>query len=210
MTVKNRCVRINYAGDFHIDIIPSTPGVQGHQPYAVPTRDLHDWVTNDPHGVAAWLKSRDTASGMIDPRGDGALVRSIRAAKRLRDQFFGTDQRLSSLLLVTVLGKHEASRRDYHPPIPDPLYQTNRHDVAYLYDLVRLTLSCLQDDRAEAYLHPTIPGEDLRRGWGASFRDLFLGRLRACTNNLRRGIDSTTEHEAVAAYRAGLGDTFTA
>jgi hypothetical protein len=48
LTPKDRCARIDYAGDFHVDIIPSTQEVLRHQPYAVPTRDQREWTINNP------------------------------------------------------------------------------------------------------------------------------------------------------------------
>jgi hypothetical protein len=207
-TVKNRCVRVNYAGDFHIDIIPSTREVPGHQPFAVPARDLQAWIANDPRGMESWVRLRDAASGMTDARGHGVLVRCIRSMKRWRDQFFGSDPRPSSILLTTILGKHEASRQDYNPPLQGPMYPANRHDAAYLYDLLRLTHSCLQVQISTPFSHPTIIGEDLRHGWDREFTDLFMNRLAASIRSIRQALDATTESEAVRAYKAALGETF--
>src|SRR5713101_6067937 len=37
---RPRCARIDYAGDFHLDIIPATGSLRDYQPLAVPARDL--------------------------------------------------------------------------------------------------------------------------------------------------------------------------
>jgi hypothetical protein len=206
--VKSRCVRVNFAGDFHMDIIPSTKEVAGHAPWAVPTKDLANWLTNDPIGLAKWVREKDAASGMRDGDGDGVFVRSVRYLKRWRDHFFGTDPRPSSILMVTILGRHEASIQSYSPPLPDPSYASNKRDAAYLYDLLRLTHGCTQREESKAFEHPTIAGEDLRRGWDAAFRERFLERVAASVRALKRGIDATNEAEAIEAYKAALGDTF--
>jgi hypothetical protein len=207
---KNRCVRVDYAGDFHVDIIPATTEATGHQPYAVPAMDLSDWTTNDPKGFAHWLKQRDARSGLVDGAGDGVLVRCVRYMKRWRDQFFGEGNPIASLLLTTVLGKHEASSKSYNPPLENPLYPQYSADAAYLYDLARLTHSCLlQPTRpANALRHPTLSNENLARDLSEQDLSLFLKRLDSFIGHLRAAIWAQNSSEAIASYRKAFGDTF--
>jgi hypothetical protein len=205
---KTRCVRINYAGDFHVDIIPSTREASGHQPYAVPARDLSDWVTNDPIGFAQWVRHCDAAAGVVDRNGDGPFTRSVRSLKRWRDHFFGEDSAISSLLLTTILGKHEASRQTYNPPLSDPLYPKYKTDAAYLYDLMRLTHGCLVRPTPGAFMHPTIKDEDLSRNWDRKYLLLFLHRLATCIDHVRKGLYAQSDAESRAHFRRGLGESF--
>src|ERR1700761_9481821 len=50
---KNRCIRLNYAGDFHMDILP---GIQENEweenRIMVPDRELGGWVSSNPRGYA--------------------------------------------------------------------------------------------------------------------------------------------------------------
>ena len=49
---KNRCVRLNYAHQFHLDIIPAEPDqVVGGDAIRVPDRDLRDWTPSNPRGL---------------------------------------------------------------------------------------------------------------------------------------------------------------
>lgn len=208
MTVKNRCVRINYAGDFHMDVIPSTREVPANQPYSVFARDLSEWITNDPRGYVGWLLARDKQSGLPDAENVGVLVRSIRIMKRWRDQFFGSDPRPSSILLTTILGKHEASQQLYNPPLQNPLFPSYRNTAAYLYDLLRLTHDCVQRPGSNPFEHPTIPGEDLRRQWDSEFNKRFLDRLAATIEYLRVAIYDKSESSAIDNYVRAFGETF--
>jgi hypothetical protein len=208
LTRKDRCVRINYAGDFHVDIIPSTPDVVAHPPYAVPARDLSDWITNDPKGFVGWVAKKDAASGMPDLDNVGVFVRSVRYMKRWRDHTFGEASAVSSILLTTVLGNHEASVQTYSPPLTDPLYPTYRHDAAYLFDLLRLTWSCLERPSPKAFMHPTIPGEDLARGWDDNYLTLFRNRLQTCIERLGKGISADNIGDAVRHFKEALGPSF--
>ena len=54
--LKNRCIRLVYAGDFHMDILP---GIQENaidqNKLKVPDRGLGDWVSSNPRGYADWF-----------------------------------------------------------------------------------------------------------------------------------------------------------
>jgi hypothetical protein len=206
---KDRCARINYAGDFHLDIIPSTKEVPAHQPYAVPARNLGNWVTNDPLGFANWVLALDERGGGRDANGDGRFVRSIRVMKRWRDEFFGEKSSLSSILLVTMLGKHEPSG-SYTPALENPLYPAYQHDAAYLYDMLRITYSCIENPPHAAFHNPTIPNEDLARGWDDEYLELFLKRLATCIGHIRDGIYAKSEAEAITHYGRAFRGSFPA
>jgi hypothetical protein len=206
---KNRCARINYAGDFHLDIIPSTREVAEHQPYAVPARDLGSWITNDPRGFAEWVQTRDVRSGGIDTNGDGRFVRCIRMMKRWRDQFFGEQSAVSSILLVTILGKHDPTVKTYSPPLQNSLFPQYQTDAAYLYDMLCLTYSCLQGRiHQSTFHHPTIQDEDLARGWDETYLRLFLERLQKCIDHIQKGIYAQTDAESLLHYGNAFGSTF--
>jgi SMODS domain-containing protein len=99
MIPKERCVRINYAGDFHLDIIPATPSIPSHQPYAVPAKDLASWVVSDPVDFANWVAMIDHRSEGVDADGVGRFVRCARMVKRWRDSFFDAASAPTSILL---------------------------------------------------------------------------------------------------------------
>lgn len=58
--LKNRCVRINYANDFHIDILPSFSAKlnENDTNIKVPDRTLKDWTDSNPQGYANWFDKR--------------------------------------------------------------------------------------------------------------------------------------------------------
>jgi hypothetical protein len=207
---KDRCARINYAGDFHVDIIPSTRQIQAVQPYAVPARDLGGWIPNNPMEFANWVRAIDGKGGGVDADGVGYFVRSIRIMKRWRDEFLG-DAGPSSMLLVTFLGNHEPTRT-YSPPIDNPLFAEYKQQAAYLYDMLRLTHSCLLGSagRDVPFLNPVILTEDLGRGWQNKHLGAFLEELADCIEQLRLAIYEKSEAASMAYYRAAFGSSFPA
>jgi hypothetical protein len=53
---KNRCIRINYAGDFHLDILPACPDTaSGATCVVVPDREARCWKHSNPKGFASWF-----------------------------------------------------------------------------------------------------------------------------------------------------------
>jgi hypothetical protein len=59
LEVKNRCIRLNYANEFHMDILPACPDPQsGHQCIVVPDRESKAWKPSNPRGYADWFEKR--------------------------------------------------------------------------------------------------------------------------------------------------------
>jgi hypothetical protein len=57
--VKKRCVRLKYAGKFHLDILPATPdGSNLGTSILIPDRELQEWLPSDPKGYAEWFKQQ--------------------------------------------------------------------------------------------------------------------------------------------------------
>lgn len=56
---KNRCIRLDYANEFHMDILPACPDSSGPDgSVMVPDRDAHDWKPSNPSGYAKWFEMK--------------------------------------------------------------------------------------------------------------------------------------------------------
>lgn len=120
--LKNRCVRLNYAGDFHMDILP---GVQENtfdtDKIKVPDRKLGDWVSSNPRGYANWFigKANLVRESLLekalraeklpvdDFKNKKPLQRAVQLIKRYRDIYFQKDDtyKTSSIILTTIAGE---------------------------------------------------------------------------------------------------------
>jgi hypothetical protein len=59
LEVKNRCVRLNYANEFHMDILPACPdAANGNSCLVVPDRESRQWKPSNPKGYADWFEER--------------------------------------------------------------------------------------------------------------------------------------------------------
>jgi len=122
MELKNRCIRLNYSGDFHMDILP---GVQENDydqnKIKVPDRELGDWVSSNPRGYATWfldkanlvkmsllekaLRAEKLPADNFDKK--KPLQRAVQLIKRYRDIYFQKDDtyKTSSVILTTIAGQ---------------------------------------------------------------------------------------------------------
>ena len=54
-----RCIRLNYANNFHLDIVPAIPdGVLSTGATRIPDRDLKVWLPSNPKGYARWFEAK--------------------------------------------------------------------------------------------------------------------------------------------------------
>ena len=119
---KTRCVRLKYAGDYHMDILPGCQEkIQNEDVIVLPDRELKEWLISNPRGYAKWfLEKAETIrltllekaySAEEIPADDFAtkkpLQRAVQIIKRYRDLFFekSPDYATSSIVLTTIAGE---------------------------------------------------------------------------------------------------------
>jgi Second Messenger Oligonucleotide or Dinucleotide Synthetase domain len=77
---KNRCVRLSYAHEFHMDILPACrDGASGGTCVVVPDREMQEWKPSNPRGYAKWFEER---AGLRRP----ARAKVLAKAEPLPDQ----------------------------------------------------------------------------------------------------------------------------
>jgi len=117
--VGKRCVRIEYAGDFHLDILPARPDLlRGNTCIEIPDRELRMWLTSNPRGYVMWFESQCDTPLVLEKRGGvplpantpadlkPILKRQVQLMKRHRDVVFEKDEDDAprSIVLTTLSG----------------------------------------------------------------------------------------------------------
>jgi len=127
---KSRCIRLDYADEFHMDIIPTcTESIYGDQNrIMVPDKKEHSWVISNPEGYAQWFENKYISQTSIYlhnfyegmeiraaqelPKDDPnylkqPLQHAVQIIKRYRDIYFeGKDDLApSSIVLTTLVGQ---------------------------------------------------------------------------------------------------------
>src|SRR4030042_7011506 len=98
---KNRCIRLDYANEFHLDILPACPDSQKNKGCVkVPDRNDRVWKDSNPRGYAEWFEGRSRQFETMlkaaveplppnEPANDKPpLKRVVQLMKRFRDISF--------------------------------------------------------------------------------------------------------------------------
>jgi hypothetical protein len=176
---KNRCIRVDYKGNFHLDILPARPDPRGSQEWCVlvPDRGLAGWKESNPLGYARWFSeqarrvtSRVRASTMPLPLNDEAhelppLNRAVQLLKRRRDMVFeGHDHAPRSIVLATLSGEHYGGEIS--------LVETLDRGLTRIEELARRTQGILEVH------NPTNHAENFSEAWDEVSYAKFLRFVR--------------------------------
>jgi SMODS domain-containing protein len=99
-TLKKRCVRVTYADDFYMDILPACKDVvSGGTCIFVPDRTIQNWTASNPEGLIRWFYGRC----------ESMVRRLVEKAKPIPPQM-GTDDKYPLQLAIQLLKRW----RDLH------------------------------------------------------------------------------------------------
>jgi len=162
--LKNRCIRLNYAGDFHMDILP---GVQESQwdnnRLKVPDRDLNAWVSSNPRGHADWFLQRANTVNKTtlkrtlmaenlpvdDFDNKKPLQCGVQLIKRYRDLYFLKDDTYKTSSIIQLYTGE------------DSIFGTIDAIISKIISQVRISSGCIK------VLNPVNADEDFTDKWEA-------------------------------------------
>ena len=188
VTRKERCVRINYAGDFHLDVVPCLT-YQGDQ--FICNRLTNQFEPTDGTGFRDWFNKKNQET-------NGNLKLVTRLLKYLRDH--KETFTAPSVLLTTLIGNavNNGEGDANFRTVPDALLTvTNRID------------QFLQSNRfMPKIVNPALPSESFTRHWDRTkylhFRDMF----NRYTQRINEAYRQTDPEKSVAQWRQLFGDRF--
>jgi Second Messenger Oligonucleotide or Dinucleotide Synthetase domain len=207
---KNRCLRLNYAGDFHLDILPGVQESESDQNrLLVPDRELGDWVSSNPRGYADWFLRRANMveMGLLEksmraealPADDydfkKPLQRAVQLIKRDRDIYFEknyTNYKTSSIVLTTLAGQLYSGQDSIFDSI-DHIISTVVQKMTYSYGRFKV-------------LNPVNAQEDFTDKWEQEpdYYDAF----RAFVQHLHQQWQTLKQGQGVLNEHAILNDLF--
>ena len=166
-----RCVRISYAGDFHMDVAParrtlSTSPISGARLIRVKVPDrVGGWRFSNPEGFVRWCEAQKERTG-------GDFARVVMMMKRWRDFNAPEKRRIKSIVFTTLLGRSV--------PAWTGGGDSRRPDA----DLLVATLGVLVRKLAPITGVPLVPNpslklENLARTWTRNDFQAFREELKA-------------------------------
>lgn len=118
---KPRCLRLNYAGNFHLDIVPACADRSGWGAILVPDRKLECWCPSNPEefgrlfffacklaprsGLGALAKRAEVRPlpSPVPSEFKYPLQRIVQILKRVRDLFYNGDADMPASIVITTL-----------------------------------------------------------------------------------------------------------
>lgn len=146
---KNRCWRLIYAGEFHMDLLPGKPDGRAATSTAllVPDKFLQCWKETDPKGFAAWFLRKAVQSVQARREAYGRILAGVEPApkyvpvwdktplqiavqilKRHRDESLnGNDDAPISIIITTLAGHAYRGQASIFATLLDLLQQMPKH-----------------------------------------------------------------------------------
>ena len=184
---SSRCETIDYAGDSHVDVVPSIE--YGGQAWIM-NRTTNKFEPTDGDGYAAWFNAQNAKTG-------GQLVRVVRLAKYLRDEH---EWPIKSILLTTMLAGlvRTSDTPAVYPDTPTALRVLFDRWDAWLQ--AQQTLPKLKN--------PAMPAETFDRHWTVETFNKVKAGVHALALAIRTAYNSTDEEVSVEEWRKAFGDGF--
>lgn len=219
----NRCWRLNYANEFHMDIIPA---ILDHEivedAILVPDSDLADWTQSNPKGYAAWFKVKmqiqyDLVRASLARKQKKEieeipehlvkteLQRAVQLMKRHRDMAFQGDKdkdKPISIIITTLAGLvYEA--RGYQ----EDLFQALRLMAEYMPQRVNPSIPRIpnptnhEEDFADKWIDQP-KREKAFFDWVAQLQDDLdeleeCSSLKSCEENLKQMFGESVVTESI-------------
>ncbi|ARO54036.1 hypothetical protein B2G69_07685 [Methylorubrum zatmanii] len=188
----NRCVTVNYAGDFHLDVVPCVIGRPGGSGAEVCNKDDDVFEPTDGHGYAEWWEGRNAWA-------HHRLKHVVRLLKFLRDR--KATFSVKSVLLTTLVGERITSLDAYGTDFDD-VPTALRTVIGRLDDYLQA------NPAMPTIRNPVLWSETFDRHWDQDKYDNF----RSCMNRYRRWIDDAYAEpdrtESVRKWHRVLGEDF--
>ena len=142
--LKNRCITLNYSGDFHMDILPGCQETNvDNDKLVVPDRELGDWTFSNPRGYGKWFIDKsnilkvsllEKAYAMENLPADEfskkkPLQRAVQLIKMYRDEYFKSNPKMatSSIILTTIAGEFYDGEESIFDTIENIIYKIKQN-----------------------------------------------------------------------------------
>ena len=180
---------LDYAGDFHLDIVPRITRNGGH---FICNRETNKWEETDGTGYRDWFSAKSRITRVN-------LKRAVRLLKYIRDRQHNYVAR--SILLTTLAGK--AIRES------DRGTESVRTVVNTLTTILTKMDGYLQwNPEMPRIGNPALPSEDFNRHWDQDRYEYFRDRVHAHAQVAREALPAPSIEDSIRIWRHLLGNEF--
>jgi len=186
---STRCVCLDYAGDFHLDVVPCVTKPDGSK--WVCNNKTNEFERTDGTGYRDWFNEKTRIT-------HGNLKRVTRLLKFLRDHkgnFTAKSILLTTLIGMTVGGEDDG---EYFKSVPDALKTVSNRINDFLQSHPTMP----------TILNPVLPEEDFNRHWDQAKYENFREKFAIYNEKINDAYDATEHNDSVDKWRAVFGDDF--
>jgi hypothetical protein len=188
---KTRCVTIDYANDFHIDVVPF---LERHGEKYVTNRHENSFELTNPEQYTEWLDERNRIT-------KHHFVKVIRLIKYLRD--YKRTFSVKSIILNTLLGEqvNDAALLEdanCYNDIPTTLYTVMRKLKAYVETYPQMP----------TILDPGQTGENFGDRWNQDGWANFRTKMMYYSDKVTEAYEETDKEKSLEIWQSIFGDGF--
>jgi hypothetical protein len=188
---KDRCVRVQYANDCHVDVVPYVILSSGRE--VIINRKTNKFEDTNPVGFTEWIQEKDSLT-------NGNLRKAIRLLKYLRNHQGAFT--IKSVLLTTLVGnvvdQWRTFDQDYYKDVPTALLHLVEDLDTYLQ--ARWTKPSIND--------PSCPSTTFDHRWTETQYSTFRNRVHDLTPRIRAAYDAPTVADSVEKWTDVFGPAF--
>ena len=189
LRLKTRCVTVDYAGDFHLDVVPR---VTINNKYYVCNRIDNKFEETDGSGYRDWFNEKNRITS-------GNLKRVVRLLKYLRDH--KNSFTAKSILLTTLAGnaiKVSDEGKESVSTVADTLSTV----------LTRMNNYLQQHPSMPEIKNPVLAKENFNRHWDQKKYANFRSRIQSYAQTAKTARAEPSSEKAIGLWRELFGDEF--
>ena len=189
LRLKTRCVTVDYAGDFHLDVVPRVT-INGK--HYVCNRIDNKFEETDGIGYRDWFNEKNRITG-------GNLKRVVRLLKHLRDH--KNSFTAKSILLTTLAGNTIKSSDE------------GTTAVSTVADTLETVLSRMngylqQHPNMPEIKNPVLPAENFNRHWDQRRYSNFRNRVQSYAQTAKQAKAEPSAEKAIKLWQELFGEKF--
>ena len=189
LRLKNRCVTVDYAGDFHLDTVPRVT-INGK--HYVCNRIENKFEETDGTGYRDWFNEKNRITG-------GKLKRVVRLLKHLRDD--KNSFTAKSILLTTLAG-------NTIKPSDEGAEAVNTDADTLETVLTRMNDYLQQHPNMPAIKNPVLPTETFNRHWDQRRYANFRNRVQSYARIAKQAKAEPSSEKAIKLWQELFGESF--
>ncbi|ELM0341205.1 nucleotidyltransferase [Vibrio vulnificus] len=195
---NTRCVYLDYAGDFHIDVVPcivrTTKTILGdHTEYFIANRHTNEFEQTDPEAYKQWVADKNSIVG------NNNLIKCIRLTKYLRDikTTFSCKSILLTTLMCNMIHDYESNSDDFK-------------DIATTLKtiFVRLDNYLSHHETMPEIVNPVQTEETFTRHWTEDKYTNFKAKIGDYRTWIEDAFGEADRAESIKKWRKVFGDNF--